>query len=289
MDGIVSALIAAFSTSAAFKDLSVNTRANWRRHLGRVDLLIGDRHVSTLRSRDVRWLRDHFAATAAEANNTLRAFSSMLSWGCHRGWLGANPCLARKALMFRPRPYRAWPTEAIALLEREARPDLWAIAAVALYTGQRLGDCLRITWADARHGVITLRQSKTGKILSIPMHARLQSMWQRLPRAEDVVLTNRRGRAWTVNGFQASWRKDLQRDTLRPIRDADLVFHGLRKSAVEMLFDAGCSDVEVMAITGQSPAMIAHYAKAMDRRHLVLTAMGTWQPEQRPDLSGLTS
>lgn len=278
MEHSIAALIAAFRLSAAFRDLSPNTQRNWQRHLGRIGALLGAKPPRELGKRDVRALRDAFAATPAEANNSLRALSSMLSWGARRGWLSDNPCLQFRGLMFRATPYRAWSSEAIALLEREARPDLWAIAATALYTGQRLGDCLRLKWCDERDWVIRVRQHKTGNHLSIPMHDRLRTLWRGLPRRHAKLLTNSRGRPWTVNGFQVSWRKELQRDVLRPIREHGLVFHGLRKSAVGMLLEAGCSDTEVMAITGQSAAMMDYYARAIDRRRLVVSAVAKWHP-----------
>ena len=40
----------------------------------------------------------------------------------------------------------------------------------------------------------------------------------------------------------------------RPLRDNNRVFHGLRKSAVVFLLEAGCADAEVSAIAGQSRA-----------------------------------
>jgi hypothetical protein len=45
------------------------------------------------------------------------------------------------------------------------------------------------------------------------------------------------------------------------IREEGLVFHGLRKSAVVMLLEAGATEGEVAAVTGQSMQMVAHYAK----------------------------
>lgn len=280
MDATVAALIAAYRASAAFGAHAPNTQRNWCRHLARIEVLIGSKPAGALRKRDIRTLRDAFAATPAEANNTLRALSATLSWGARRGWLQENPCLKFRGLMYRPAPYRAWSADAIALLEREARTDLWAIAAIALYTGQRLGDCLALTWRDAADDLIALRQQKTHRPLVIPMHRRLQALWQTLPRRHETVLTNRCGRPWTVNGFQVSWRKELQREALQPIRAAGLVFHGLRKSAVAMLLEAGCSDPEVMAITGQSPAMMDHYARDIDRSRLIATAVATWHASQ---------
>jgi len=54
------------------------------------------------------------------------------------------------------------------------------------------------------------------------------------------------------------------------------VFHGLRKSAAVFLLEAGCADAEVSAITGQSRAMVAHYARQVNRKKLAAAVL-KWQ------------
>jgi integrase len=92
------------------------------------------------------------------------------------------------------------------------------------------------------------------------------------PRSSVRILTSTRGTPWTSDGFRASWAKALV-GPLEPIREAGLVFHGLRKSAVVMLLEAGCSDAEVASITGQSRQMIEHYAKQVSQRKLSSSAI----------------
>lgn len=56
----------------------------------------------------------------------------------------------------------------------KGRQDFWWAAALALYTGQRLGDCLAMRWSAINAGgVIAVTQAKTGKALLIPIHKRL--------------------------------------------------------------------------------------------------------------------
>jgi integrase len=61
------------------------------------------------------------------------------------------------------------------------------------------------------------------------------------------------------------------------IRERGLVFHGLRKSAVVTLLEAGCSDAEVAAITGQSRQMVEHYARLVNQEHLARSAILKWE------------
>lgn len=68
---------------------------------------------------------------------------------------------------------------------------------------------------------------------------------------------------------------------VRDIRRQRLVFHGLRKSAVVMLLEAGCTDAEVSAITGQSRDMVEHYARAVNQRKLAAAAILKWEGSSR--------
>jgi hypothetical protein len=65
--------------------------------------------------------------------------------------------------------------------------------------------------------------------------------------------------------------------TFAGFRERNLVFHGLRKSAVVMLLEAGCTDAEVAAITGQSREMITHYSLMVNQRKLARAAILKWE------------
>jgi hypothetical protein len=60
---------------------------------------------------------------------------------------------------------------------------------------------------------------------------------------------------------------------MKRLREYRIVFHGLRKNAVIMLLEVGCTEDEVGAIVGMSPAMVRHYAKEVRRHHLAVNAM----------------
>ncbi len=62
-----------------------------------------------------------------------------------------------------------------------------------------------------------------------------------------------------------------------------LVFHGLRKSAVVMLLEAGCTTAEVASITGQSYEMVEQYAKQVSQRKLAAAAIAKWENAERTE------
>ena len=270
------ALIAAWHQSPEWKGLGDGTRQEWTRHCLRIMDWWGELEVKGISPKHVLAFRDAYAETPATANNMLRCLSSMLGWSVPRDWRPDNPCREVKKLAS-GEGYAPWPWEVIEAAKLELRPDLWWVVAVALYTGQRLGDCLVMKWsAISANGLIQVKQSKTKKALLIPLHSNLRAVLEAIPRRAVTILTNTDGTPWTDDGFQSSWNK------YRPaiVKENDLVFHGLRKSAVVFLLEAGATDAEVGAVTGQSRQMVEHYAKQVSQQKLAASAILKWQNSQ---------
>jgi hypothetical protein len=57
------------------------------------------------------------------------------------------------------------------------------------------------------------------------------------------------------------------------LRGRRLVFHGLRKSAVVTLLEAGATDAQVRTVTGQSRVMVAHYTLRANQEKLAAAAI----------------
>jgi integrase len=81
---------------------------------------------------------------------------------------------------------------------------------LALWTGQRQSDLLRLPWSayDGTH--IKLRQSKggrRGRHLKIPIGTPLRAHLDRMARVSPIILTNSQDKPWTPDGFRASWGK----------------------------------------------------------------------------------
>lgn len=279
------ALIEGYKSSPEFEELAPATQRGYSRHLDFIESLWGNLQVARLLPSHILKLRDKHRATPATANALLRTLSALLSWSVPRGFRNDNPCQhVRKLSIGEGWPH--WPWQMIDLLEEYAPPWMWEAAAVALYTGQRQSDVLAMTRAKVRDGLIEVRQAKTGRELIIPAHQRLlvvlagiEQRQQQSGRQSVQILTNSRGLPWTSDGFRASWNGVLRASAspLAPIKDAGLVFHGLRKSAVVTLLEAGCTDAEVAAITGQSRQMIEHYSKQVNQKKLAAAAILKWE------------
>jgi hypothetical protein len=120
------------------------------------------------------------------------------------------------------------------------------------------------------------------------LHEDLQKILLETPKSAVTILTNTAGTPWTKDGFKTSWQKAFNAPSeraeeptppwpLRAIREGGYVFHGLRKSAVVFLLEAGCTDAEVAAITGQSRTMVEHYGRQVGQRKLAASAILKWE------------
>lgn len=275
--GTFAALIAAYRGESErqnpeWENLAEKTKVEWRRYHERIGAAWGPLQVEDLEPKHVLALRDKFADTPAAANNLLRCLSSMLGWSVPRGWRSDNPCLHVNKLKGSV-PYPPWPWEVIETIREKAPVELWWVGALALYSGQRQGDVLGMKWSDIRGGVMSVVQEKTGDRVEVPVHRDLAPILATIPKRSIYILTSSNGTPWTQDSFRTSWGRMTERLSL----PTGFVFHGLRKSAVVMLLEAGCTDAEVGAVTGQSRKMVEHYALQVNKRKLAASAILKWE------------
>ena len=118
---------------------------------------------------------------------------------------------------------------------------------LALWTGQRQGDLLRLPWAAYDGTRIRLRQSKTGTPVSVKVGAPLKVALDAAPRVCPVILVTLKGRPWTTDGFRTSWWKACAKAGI-----SGVTFNDLRGTAVTRLAIVGCTEAEIAAITGHT-------------------------------------
>jgi hypothetical protein len=61
------------------------------------------------------------------------------------------------------------------------------------------------------------------------------------------------GEPWTYDGFKTAWQREMNREVFARFREERIVFHGLRKNAVNNLLEVGCSEVLI-------PLDVAHHS-----------------------------
>lgn len=165
----------------------------------------------------------------------------------------------------------SWTDEEIAKFEAR-----WPIGSkqrlgfdLLLYTAQRSGDVLEMTVAQIAGDRVVVRQNKTGQLVDIPQHPRLQSSLAEATIGHLVILTTRYGKPFSEKGF-GQWTKKAAKAADLPHCSA----HGLRKAAARRLAEAGVRPHEIMAITGHTTLNeVDRYTREASRRGLADDAM----------------
>jgi integrase len=135
---------------------------------------------------------------------------------------------------------------------------------LALHTGQREGDLLRLPWSAYNGKSIQLRQGKSrkgqklGPVVEIPCTASLRSMLDKMERVSPVILTTKTGRSFKKRYFIRSWSAVMENAGLATVQfphmegATKLHFHDLRGTTVTLLSEAGCTPQQIATITGHS-------------------------------------
>lgn len=258
-----------YEKSPDFKKLAPATRRSYEANLDKARERMGIAPANGLTPGKVRLLMDEMADQTGAANQFVRVIGSLYSWGRKREHVAAKP--TEGVDLFEEVPHEPWP--AWLLDEALADDEVRLPVALLYYTAQRIGDVCRMRWSDIRDGRIQVEQQKTGKKLEIPFHGELAKLLARTPK-DALTILHFEGR---------KMRESYLRDTvLKPWaakRGQDIVPHGLRKNAVIALLECGCSIAETSAITGQTLAVVEHYAKQRDQQKLAGAAILRWNKE----------
>lgn len=271
-DTVGGALIA-WRRSPEWAALADNTKVFYGLY-SRVLEKIAAARLTDIRRRDLLDIRDALAVARGKgaANAFIRAASAFFGWCRDRDLLEHVPTQRIKSL-----PQSAiepWtPAEVKCALEVLSEPLRRAVI-LALYTGQRKGDLVRMCWSQYDGTSIRLRQGKTKEKLVIPVHPVLKTEldeWRRSAKAL-VILTNHRGGSWRERALSTALRR-AQKEHGLPERS----MHGLRKLCAIELAEAGASVHVIAAITGHKTlAMVQHYTKAADQERLAEEAVRLW-------------
>ncbi|MEJ2457464.1 MAG: tyrosine-type recombinase/integrase, partial [Novosphingobium sp.] len=249
-----------YQDSAAFADLAERTRKDYRRLLKVIDAEFGDFPVAALEDRRTRgeflaWRERLAVKSRRQADYAFAVLARTLSWAYDRGLAPINPCERPGRLYRAARPENVWSDADEKAFHAKAPAHLRLALTLALWTGQRQGDLLRLKWAAFDGKTIRLRQRKTRVSVAIPvgapLKAALDAAMARYKREgtplPPTILATERGTAWTESGFRASWRKACIKAGV-----SGVTFHDLRGTAVTRLAVAGATVPEIAAITGHS-------------------------------------
>lgn len=282
-----------FIGSAEFEaKLAPSTQREYKRMLTKIEAKFGTMPTSVLEDRRVRrdfleW-RGEVARSSGnrEADNRLSALSAMLTWAEANGRLTTNHMRGFTRLHHSDRSDKIWLPEHVNAFMKVAPLEMQQALILALHTGQRQGDLLRLPWSAYDGSSLTLRQGKArrgsilGPQITIPCTSSLRRMLDGMPRRSTLVLTTKTGQSFQKRYFAHLWEV-----AARDAGIADLHFHDLRGTAVTMLSEAGCNPQQIATITGHKLST----ASAILDRYLARTAslaqqaIFNWENSSRTD------
>jgi integrase len=250
--GTMHSILHGYQGSDDFLRLADVTRRDYVNKIRLIEKEFGDFPLSGLpdpRTRGIfkAWREQLAISSRRQADYAWVVLARVLSWGLDRGMIATNPC-ARGGRLYRgSRANQIWSEADEAAFLQRAPAHLHLPLLLALWTGQRQGDLLRLSWSayDGRH--IKLQQSKGRQRVVIPVGSPLKAALDATPKRSPVILTTLEGKPWTADGFRASWAKACRRAGV-----VGVTFHDLRGTSVTRLAIAGCTEAEIATITGHS-------------------------------------
>lgn len=254
-------LIARYRDRDAFKKLSHRTKKDYEAVLGFVAERYGP--LDPAKMRKVHIVEQQDALTGKFARDFVNVISVLLRTATEIGWRDDNPAIgiARKQTD-RKSPHVVWTDEAVAKFRAEASKLPLLIFEIGIGTAQRPDDWTRLDWEDYDGAAIHMTQSKTGKELVIPCpDALVSALESARPKVRNIGRTpilQLHGKRLTYRHMAAIMLRERQRLGL-----SQFDLHALRYRGVQELAWSGCSDEEIMSISGHSSKeMVKKYAGA---------------------------
>ncbi len=274
--GSIDALAIAFYQSPRFTKLGANTKTTYRGIIDRFresktdkGVRRGSLLVRDLRRSSVMKIMGSMSDHPGAANNLLRMLRMLMKLALQLEWRDTDPTLGVDKFPTGPGFY-TWSEADIAKFYE--RHEIGTIPHTAmtlmLCTAAARADVVRLGWGNVREGRIQYRRQKMltrdGVLVDIRIHPDLAAVLDHLPRDSFTFLETRYSKARSPKAFGGAMRKWCDAAGL-----PECTSHGLRKAMARRLGEAGCTPLQIAAITGhKSMVEVAHYAEAANRANM---------------------
>ena len=285
--GTLAACIELYRQSGDYRSLSPRSRKDydgvlyWVREAAHQILLRkftpGD--VKRMIERAAELKKRHFA------NYLLVVLRLVLDHAVLESWIERNPARVEGIKKIRrprdmPEANRPWWEREREVVLAEATGGVQATIAIAMFTGMREGDALRLSEPHYDGAWLRWNQGKTGELVEMPVHPRLKAILDPIVEARRQardrgdpaplrLVTGIGGRPYTNDGFRSMMWRLITRLEREGKVEPGLTFHGLRHTAAIHLAEAGASQEQIMAfLSHKTAAMSHHYTRRAGQRRL---------------------
>lgn len=287
--GTFATVIRAYLSSPKFDSLAKSTRVGYRYLLGLAEQpeTLGAYPVDVIRPALVQAFLDGLADRPAQQRNAQTALKAVEKWAIVRDLL-PYPITTGTEAPGGTGGYGPWDDEQVELAERTLKPYLARVITLGANTGQRGSDLVKMRWSDieeyeGRPG-INVTQKKTGLVIWVPFTQELIkaiATWERRP---TFILLKEDDTPWTREQLSDHWLR--ARDTkpaLAPLKEAGLVLHGLRATAVVRLRRSGATTGQIASMVGMSEVMVNRYCRKSVQRENALAAVHYLDTRTKPE------
>lgn len=221
-------------TSEVLPTLEPRTQKDYRRHLKILATVFGDARPDEVLPRHIGQFLT-VTKGPIQRNRIVAVLSAVYTKAVGRWYVAdKNPCVGVERNPSRKRDRYVTDAEYAAVYALHA-PRMQIAMDLALLTGQRQGDLLRLQWSKVTTEGVEFRQGKTGKRLLVTMSPDLKAV---LDRAKDMlpdvprayVLRRRDGQPYSENGFRAIWQRAMRK--YARAGGERFTFHDLRAKSV---------------------------------------------------------
>jgi len=195
--------------------LAERTQKDYAYHVRTLRKWFGNRIANELKPRDFRDFMAVVGRGKIQRNRQMAVLSCAFSLAVSPWYMmEQNPCRDVHRHPSKPRE-RYVTDEEYQAFKATVPMRLQLAMELALLTGQRQGDILRLTWekVDREAGRIRFRQSKTGKRLGVritPAVAAVLDACRELETPGPHVIRKRNGFGYTSEGFRAIWQRYMR-------------------------------------------------------------------------------
>ena len=257
-----SALIKHYKSGPKWAKLAPRTKQDYDKVLAFIADRIGDIDPAKVQRRHIIAWQSENAETLRFANYLVQIIRILMEQAITLGWREINPAKRVEMLKGDKAAPKHWPADMVKAYRAEATGQALLIFELCLGTGQRIGDVLRMRWNHIEADGIHVTQGKTGKVLWVALTRQLRAALDATPKTGLTILTNPQGKPLpykTAQGLVMKVRKRIGAEAYS--------IHGLRHTAASELAAVGCTDEEIMSLTGHSNSRtVAHYTEGTRQR-----------------------
>ena len=228
----------------------------------------GDKPFALLLPRHIRVRRDEMADRPEAANGMVKALRQLYRFALRYDHHDDTPADKVEYLKGNADGFHSWTLAEIEQFEAthpiggQARLAL----ALALYTGQRRSDLVVLGRQHVRDGWLIFTQHKGRNKNPVRMEIQIiPELWRiidQTPTGDLTFLVTSFNRPFTSNGFGNRFRKWCDEARL-----PQCSVHGLRKAAAARLAALGCTEQEIMSITGHRTSKeVTRYTRAASQK-----------------------